>query len=214
MDKCNYKEAQSVDSPKNTCGLNLVEITKSAKDSIIQTRSPEGGLGSGFIISNGKEHLVVTAEHNLDQNNDTLKISHKGKTYDSVVVQRDNETDVAVMRLGTNLSTAPKHALKPYVKDMQPNESVVTIGHPGGVKKAQVSPGFVRGRDDAYPDLQVITATQPCNFGNSGGVQLRKDGSWWGIQQAIGPRYECTSLGAKDVVRVIQRVPGWENYGK
>lgn len=214
MERCNYKEVQSVDSPQNTCGLNLVEISRFAKDSVIQTRSPEGGLGSGFIINNGKEHLVVTAEHNLDQDNNTLKISHKGKTYDSIAVQRDKETDVAVMKLGTRLASPPKQALKPYVEDMQPDERVVTIGHPSGVKKAQISPGFIRGRDETYPDLHMIQATQPCTFGNSGGVQLRRDGRWWGIQQVIGPGFECTSLGAKDVVRVVQRVPGWESYGK
>lgn len=214
MDKCNYTEAQSVDSPKNTCGLDLIGITKMAKGSIVQTRSPENALGSGFIVSNGKEHLVVTAEHNLDADSDKLKIHHRGSTYEAQAVQRDNETDVAVMKLERPLRKPPELALKPYTKIPAADEGVVTIGHPLGEPRSRISPGYVLGRDEAYPDLHVIEATQPCTFGNSGGVQLRKDGSWWGIQQAIGPRFGCTSLGARDVVRVIQRVPGWKDYGK
>lgn len=214
MDKCDYKEPQSIDEPKNTCGLDLLGITKMAKASIIQTRSPEGGLGSGFIISNGKEHLVVTAEHNLDQDSDKLKILHRGSTYEAKAVQRDNETDVAVMKLEHPLSKPPRVSLQPATEVPAIDSGVVTIGHPGGDPRARVSPGFVKGKDEAYPSLNVIEATQPCTFGNSGGIQLQKDGRWWGIQQAIGPHYGCTSLGARDIVRVIQRVPGWEDYGK
>ena len=213
MDKCDYREPQSHDAVHNTCGLNLVDLNKKFTDSAVRAVSPEGAVGSGFIISNGNNHLVITDEHVLDDHSDQLEVQYRGKSYLAFAVTRDKTTDIAIMKLKENLLNPQKHELKPFTGIPKVNEPVVTIGFPLGVKEPQLSPGYVIERDSYYRDQVIINSKQACNFGNSGSMQLRADGTWWGIQQAVGPHYQCTSLGAENIVPLIKKVPGWENYG-
>ena len=215
MDKCNYENTQKPsEGIKNTCGLNLVDLYKTAKDSVVRTESPEGGVGSGFIISNGKEHLVVTVDHNLDDNSSSLSIKHKDSAYTAHAIKRDVERDIAIMKLEGKLKNPPEKDLKPSLDVPTKGAGVVALGFPGGVRRAEISPGFVRGRDEFYVDQVIVDSTQPCTFGNSGSIQLQSNGRWWGIQDAIGPGYTCISLGAKDAVVLIRQIPGWEKYGE
>lgn len=190
-----------------------MDLYRSAKDLIVRTQSPEGGVGSGFIISNGKENLIVTADHNLDDKNSRVSVLHKGKSYTASAVTRDNDHDIAILKFDEKLKNPPRKFLEPSAEVPIGNTGVVTIGFPGGIKAPVISPGFIMGRDSFYTEQTVINATQPCDYGSSGGVQLRADGRWWGVQQAVGPRYGCVSLGAADVIPLIQQIPGWERYG-
>ncbi len=212
MESCRFELPQAESQVKNTCGLNLVDLTKSVADSVVKTVSPEGGLGSGFMVSNGRENLIVTDEHNLDENSASLTILHRGDTYEGTVIARDTNSDLAILKTDRTLSNPPARALDPYLDIPKAGDGVVAFGFPEGVDEIQVSAGKMRGRDSFYNDQIVLNATQACTFGSSGSIQVTGDGRWWGIQQSIGPHYECTSLSAINVVELIHKIPGWENY--
>lgn len=128
------------------------------------------------------------------------------------VIARDSDRDLAILRVDRALSSPPERALEPFLDIPKAGDGVVAFGFPEGVDEIQVSAGKMRGRDSFYNDQIVLNATQACTFGSSGSIQVRADGRWWGIQQSIGPHYECTSLSAIDVVELIQKIPGWEHY--
>lgn len=215
VDKCAFEQPQEPSNGlKNTCGLNLVELHNKAKDSIVRVASPEGGIGSGFLISNGKETLVVTDDHNLDENSKELMIQHRGQKYHGSAILQENKLDIAILKLDQRLANPPKTFLLPDLELPAPNSGVATIGFPGGLKTARVTPGILNGQDRFYEDMTIVNSTQACDFGNSGSIQISANGRWWGIQQAVGPHYNCVSLGAQDIVTLIRRLPGWENYAK
>lgn len=214
MDKCRYETPQPETSVQDTCGLNLVGLSKVVSDSVVKTVSPEGGLGSGFVVSNGAENLIVTDEHNLDDDSSQLEIRHLGKSYAATVVARDHERDLAILRTDKNLSKPPAHNLLPRLDIPAKDEPVVAFGFPLGVNAIQLSPGKIREQDFFYTNEHVLNSTQACNFGSSGSIQVGKDGRWWGIQQAIGPHYECISLSAINVVELLRKIPGWQDYAR
>jgi len=99
MKSCQYDKPQQADKGiKNTCDLDLLSLYKQAREIIVRTESPEGGIGSGFLISNGKEYLVITAEHNLDENSNALRINHKKSLYSSHPLLRDSDKDIAILK--------------------------------------------------------------------------------------------------------------------
>lgn len=213
MKSCQYDKPQQADKGiKNTCDLDLLSLYKQAREIIVRTESPEGGIGSGFLISNGKEYLVITAEHNLDENSNALRINHKKSLYSSHPLLRDSDKDIAILKLDRAPDHPPQHELLPSLSIPQENHGTVTIGFPLGVKKPVLTPGLVRGTDSSFTDQTIIESKQACNFGNSGGIQLQKDGKWWGMQEAAGGGYNCLSLSAADIIERIRKIPGWENY--
>ena len=67
------------------------------EDGVEKGMTKEVGSGSGFVIENG---LVLTNNHVVDIDGaDYSVITHDGTKYEAVVLHRDSENDVAVLKI-------------------------------------------------------------------------------------------------------------------
>lgn len=147
------------------------------------------GLGSGFIIDLDKGY-IVTNNHVIEGADEiSLKLAN-GKVYDGVVVGRDKNTDIAVVRIKdakfdksklTSLTLANSDAVS--VGDL-----VVAAGAPFGLESS-VSFGVVsatgRGSLGITKIGNFIQTDAAINPGNSGGPLLNMEGRVIGVNSAI-----------------------------
>jgi len=150
-----------------------------------QSRRPQGGLGSGVILSS--DGIIVTNNHVIE-GADTVKVqTHDEREFEATVIGADPKSDVAVLRL------------KGKVKDLTPirvgdsaalrlGDVVLAVGNPFGVGQT-VTMGIVSatGRSDmGIVDYENFIQTDAAiNPGNSGGALINMRGELVGINTAI-----------------------------
>ena len=146
-------------------------------------RRPAQSLGSGFIVA--AEGLVITNNHVIaDADNITVTTSDN-KTYEAKVVGRDPKTDLAVLKIQSDLTF-------PYVSWGNSDTSrvgdwVLAIGNPFGLG-GSVTAGIISARArniNAGPYDDFIQTDASINRGNSGGPMFNMAGEVVGINTAI-----------------------------
>ncbi len=146
-------------------------------------------LGTGFIID--ESGLVLTNNH-VVQGADEIKIrfteADDETPTDGVVVGRDPDLDLALIRVKT------KRKLQPMIlgdsDSLQVGEFVMAIGNPFG-QGHSVTHGIISAKDRKSPDFQLANYLQtdtPINPGNSGGPLVNMKGEVIGINNAIDQR--------------------------
>ncbi len=176
-------------------------------------------LGSGFIIT--QEGFVVTNHHVIegaDEIQATFQRDEEEKTFDAEVVGSDPETDLALLKIDTDM-TLPTLEFGDSEK-MKVGEWVVAIGNPFGLNHT-VTAGIVSAKGrviGAGPYDDFIQTDASINPGNSGGPLLNMDGEVIGINTAIvaageGIGFATPSNLAKDIIdqlKAHQKVTrGW-----
>ncbi len=143
----------------------------------------QNSLGSGVIIS--KEGLVITNNHVITGAEEILIALQDGRTTNAVVIGRDSETDLALLKI--ELENMPTIHFAQN-QDMRVGDVALAIGNPFGVGQS-VSMGIVSatGRNQlgisTYEDfIQTDAAVNP---GNSGGALVNALGQLVGINTAI-----------------------------
>ncbi len=146
-------------------------------------RAPQGGLGSGFIISGAGEivtnHHVVAGAQSV-----TVKLSD-GRSFDAEVVGSDPATDLAVLRIRSD------DAL-PFVSfgssaEMRVGDEVVAVGTPFGLSST-VTSGIISAKArniNAGPYDEFLQTDAAINRGNSGGPLFNNAGEVIGVNTAI-----------------------------
>jgi serine protease Do len=145
--------------------------------------TPEGGLGSGVIISS--DGYIVTNNHVVDGAKEVMVTLSDGRELQARVVGRDPQTDVAVIKVQAKdlpaVTFAPSH-------DVEVGDRVLAIGNPFGIGET-VTTGIVSatgrraGLGLKYEDfIQTDAAINP---GNSGGALVDVEGRLVGINTAI-----------------------------
>lgn len=147
------------------------------------------GVGSGFIVDLEKGY-ILTNNHVIDGADEIhLKLAN-GKTYDGIVVGRDKNTDVAVVRVkDEKFSRTDLTQLTLGDSDnVTVGEMVVALGSPFRLE-ASLSFGVVSaiGRQNlGITELGSFIQTDAAiNPGNSGGPLLDLDGKVIGVNSAI-----------------------------
>jgi len=147
-------------------------------------------LASGFVYRVDDEaQYIVTNYHVVDGANDFLITFADGNSSKAMVVGTDIYSDLAVVKLTTNMPWLKPLALGNSTA-LQVGETVVAIGNPFGLSGTMTS-GIVSqvGRDlDApgnYKIVDVIQLDAAINPGNSGGPLVNLLGEVVGMNTAI-----------------------------
>jgi len=143
----------------------------------------KNSLGSGVII--GKEGLIITNHHVIQGADEILVALQDGRTSNAVVIGKDTETDIALLKIELEDVPVIQFAQNPF---MRVGDVTLAIGNPFGVGQT-VTMGIVSatGRNQlgisTYEDfIQTDAAVNP---GNSGGALVNANGELVGINTAI-----------------------------
>ena len=143
-------------------------------------------LGSGFIISS--DGYIVTNNHVVAEADEIkVKLLSRDKPYDAKVIGRDQETDLALLKIeaGGNL---PVLAFG-NSDATRVGEWVLAIGNPFGLGHT-VTAGIISGKGrhiGAGPFDSFLQTDASINPGNSGGPLIDMEGKVVGINTAIVP---------------------------
>jgi serine protease Do len=153
-----------------------------------QNRRPQGGQGSGFIVT--KDGYILTNNHVVANADRVTVIMLDNRRFAAKVVGKDPDTDVAVIKVdATNLPTV---TLGDDAK-ARIGQWVVAIGNPLGLEFT-VTAGIVsaKGRSSLnlpgrtnYAIQDFIQTDAAINPGNSGGPLVNIRGEVIGINSAI-----------------------------
>jgi serine protease Do len=143
-------------------------------------------LGSGFIIS--ADGYIVTNNHVVAEADEIkVKLLSREKPYDAKVIGRDQETDLALLKIEAG-SSLP--VLEFGNSDStRVGEWVLAIGNPFGLGHT-VTAGIVSGKGrhiGAGPFDSFLQTDASINPGNSGGPLIDMNGKVVGINTAIVP---------------------------
>jgi serine protease Do len=146
-------------------------------------RTPQGGLGSGVIIS--ADGYIATNNHVIQGADRVTVALDDGRELSAKVVGRDPQTDIAVIKV--DATGLPAITFADSGKT-EVGDRAIAIGNPFGIGET-VTTGIIsaKGRRPglglAYEDfIQTDAAINP---GNSGGALVDLDGRLIGINTAI-----------------------------
>lgn len=162
-------------------------------------------LGTGFILD--AAGLILTNNH-VVADADEIKIyfteAKDEKPTDGVVVGRDPEIDVALIKVKT------KRELVPVVLGdsdaLEVGEYLMAVGNPFG-QGHSVTHGIVSAKGRSAPDFPLASYIQtdaPINPGNSGGPLVNLRGEVIGINNAIEQRAQ--GIGFAIPINLVKKV--------
>ena len=164
---------------------SVVEITTESVSSgnSIFGQYVSQGAGSGVIIS--KDGYIVTNNHVVSGATSLKVTTTDGTEYDSSVVGKDSQTDLAVIKVDANNLQA---ATLGDSDILQVGDPAIAIGNPLGELGGTVTTGIISATDRQITiDDETMTLLQTdaaINPGNSGGGLFNADGNLIGIVNA------------------------------
>ena len=159
---------------------SVADVAKLARESIVVVTTEDrdgkqGALGTGFVIDG--DGLVATALHVIGEARPIRVESRDGKRLNvKEVFASDRNHDLAILRVETDAEITP---LPLADSELEEGESVVSMGHPLGLKNSVLS-GLVAGAqtNNGTDFWQVAMTVEP---GHSGGPLLDRDGKVHGV---------------------------------
>ena len=167
------------------CKDSVVEITTESVSSgnSIFGQYVSQGAGSGVIIS--KDGYIVTNNHVVSGATSLKVTTTDGTEYDSSVVGKDSQTDLAVIKVDANNLQAATLGDSDILKVGDP---AIAIGNPLGELGGTVTTRIISATDRQITiDDETMTLLQTdaaINPGNSGGGLFNADGNLIGIVNA------------------------------
>lgn len=154
------------------------------------------GLGSGVIFRS--DGHILTNAHVVEDVSAIEVTLASGEKLDGRVVAKDDETDIAVVKVDRDDLPA---AVLGSVKDLRVGDIAVAIGSPLGFEQS-VTAGIISavGRTLPRPGegsqlVDMIQTDAPVTQGNSGGALVDSEGSVVGINTAISASPEVGAEG-------------------
>ena len=148
------------------------------------------GSGTGFVVDNNGEKVVVTNAHVVDGANRVRVRFGEGTADRSArVIGRDVSSDLAVLRLEGDTSKLPALQLADS-RNVRVGDQAIAIGNPFGLDRTATE-GIVSatGRSIKAPNGfsidDAIQTDAPINPGNSGGPLLNSGGQVIGVNSQI-----------------------------
>ncbi|XP_057306780.1 serine protease HTRA2, mitochondrial-like isoform X2 [Hydractinia symbiolongicarpus] len=158
--------------------------------------------GSGFIVT--AEGMVLTNAHVISNSAAVEVRLSNGDTYKGVVIDVDDESDLAAVKLISNNKKLFPHVKLGTSSRVRAGEWVAALGSPLRLSNT-VTAGIVSSLHRASGDIGIrrndnvyIQTDAPINIGNSGGPLINLDGEVIGIncitvQQAAGISFAIPS---------------------
>lgn len=185
-----YKKSEVVDVVKASMPSVVAITTKSTVNSWYGKYESEGG-GSGFIIAETEEELMIATNSHVVSDVDTLSVTFIDDTVAEATVRADDSVaDLAVITVAKSALTKEtlgqiKIAKLADAEDIEVGEQVVAIGNALGYGQS-VTVGCVSAlnREITSSDgvTRVLLQTDAAiNSGNSGGALLNMKGEVIGI---------------------------------
>lgn len=217
-------EEETVESAKLTSGnasavtSDVSEIASNAMPSVVsitnmsvkQVQSFFGGTqeqesisaGSGIIIAQTDDELLILTNNHVVEGNDTLTVSFiDEESVEANIKGTDSERDLAVIAVQlTDLKDSTKEEIAvAQMGDstkLQIGEPVVAIGNALGYGQS-VTSGIVSATDREIEDISgtLIQTDAAINPGNSGGALLNINGEVIGINTAKVATSEVEGMG-------------------
>ncbi len=163
-----------------------VRITWDKKDAEGNTTSNIAGTGiiassDGYILTNS--HVVIDAKNAGEPVQVEL---FDGTVYEGVILGADPETEVALLKVEAQWLSA---ATLGSSRQLQPCQTVYTMGHPSEDLKYTMTSGIISGLDRTIgfgdgTELHMFQFDAPVNPGNSGGPVYDNRGTVIGIVTA------------------------------
>ena len=187
---------------------SVVQIISKQAESNKQNNTPQGGTGSGFLIS--AEGFIVTNSHVVNNSKEIEVNLPDGTSYQAEVKGDDPSTDIAVIRIyGNNF---------PYTrfgdsKNLNVGQLVIAIGNPFGFQYT-VTAGVVSALGRSMRSYSgrlidnIIQTDAALNPGNSGGPLINSHGEVIGINTAIimGAQGLCFAVGSSTAEYVVGKL--------
>jgi serine protease Do len=178
-------------------------------------------IGTGFIVdSNG---IIITNQHVVsDMNASYAVITQDGKEYDVVEIVRDDNNDIAVLKIDAK----DLKAIELGDSDtLLAGQTVIAIGTPLGEYAGSVTTGVISGLNRSVKTSSgwfgstsktyenVIQTDAAVNPGNSGGPLISTEGKVIGVNFATSSGADNISF-ALPINVVKQRLEEYRTYGK
>jgi S1-C subfamily serine protease len=176
----------------------ISELKKSGSSSGYDEASRElFATGTGFVIN---KNYVMTAEHVISECS-SVSVRHKHQEADAMVVARDANNDLGLLRLSKS------HDETARLRDGTPvilGEEVANYGYPlfGELSdSAKVTQGHINALAGWQNDSTILQFDAPTQPGNSGGALIDSSGNVIGIVSSqLGINYvEATGQIAQNV---------------
>ena len=157
------------------------------------------GAGSGVIISDNG--YIITNQHVVADDNDNIadKIVvrlHSGEEYDAKVVGRDEDADIAVIKIEATGLTA---AVWGSSDELVAGEQIVVVGNPLGKLGGSIATGIVGALSREITidgnKMNLVQLDAHINPGNSGGGVFNLKGELVGIVHAKSAGEMVEGLG-------------------
>lgn len=153
-----------------------------------------GKSGSGFYVNS--DGYVVT-NHHVIENCSSVWINDKGKDISGIVLKKNKNLDIAVIKTNTSSSNYAKFADK-----VRTGEDVMALGFPLGETlgaEIKVTKGNISAMSGIKGDSEYLQFTAPIQAGNSGGPLLNYGSFIVGINTANlrGEEYQNINFAIK-----------------
>jgi hypothetical protein len=147
---------------------------------------PHPNKGSGFLVS--ADGLFVTCAHVVERAG-VIKVAIGGETYDAEVVERNNPSDLAILKLGVR--TLPHLSLGDSDR-AETGDDVHVIGFPRPDERRntlQIMRGVISGKVAGRFGEKLFQTDAVIDPGNSGGPLVNERGEVIGVVNAklVGP---------------------------
>ena len=172
-------------------GASVSDIVASIESGLVQIVTPSAS-GSGFAVSN--DGLIITNAHVVGEHETVTVRSVTGLSYTGVVRGRDEELDLAVVKVATpgNIKAMPLGE----VSEVRPGDAVIAMGFPLSDQLGDsytVTTGVVSSRRIVGPAERIQTDAA-INAGSSGGPLVNRDGEVIGVNTATFREYAGVSF--------------------
>ena len=172
-------------------GFSVSDIVAGIESGLVQIITPSA-TGSGFAVSN--DGLIITNAHVVGEYDTVTVRSVTGLSYPGVVRGKDEELDLAVVKLATpgDIKAMPLGE----VSEVRPGDAVIAMGFPLSDQLGDsytVTTGVVSSRRQVGPAERIQTDAA-INAGSSGGPLVNRAGEVIGVNTATFREYQGISF--------------------
>ena len=167
--------------------LSNTEIIRKIKPSVVYIQS-SAGKGSGMII---RDNHILTNAHVVERATNVSVSFWTGEIFEGTVIGRDEEEDLAVIKIHTTAHFLPPIDIGDSDK-LQQGDNVFTFGFPFGIEgDVSFKEGTVSRRIGRF-----IETSAEIHSGNSGGPLVNSRGQVVGVNTAVfGESIEGFAIG-------------------
>jgi serine protease Do len=157
------------------------EVGLAARDAVVYLELRAGNqyaVGTGWILD---EERIVTNGHVVAQGGEVTCYTVDGETLDVELVEASSRPDVALLRTTDDV---PATLSTGSAEDLDREQPLVQVGHPGSVGNWVISLGTFSGRTGVLGSGETLKTSVPSAQGSSGSPLLTLDGDVVGLTYA------------------------------